>query len=494
MRGIQYKNTGCELVQTVEFERLMLDTFVDSEIAIVLKMADSPLIRRHFLEPGDNELRKIAYEEFAGYRKAFTGNIVFWVNDADKKFFFNDSYVYTIDTSDPDTYWYPMTLNKTSKYNFNINYNPDLNITNLWINAPVFDSRHRPVGMVGTGVNLFDFVNAVYQSYHGASELYLFNMAGEITGANDVSLIENKVKISEALGQTGIEIQAAARGLKNNEIKYFRTKDKKQITAVGSIPALNWYVTVIRSFSVTDTLQTGMTILFGIMMIVIFSVFVVFNIFIVGMLEPLNRMVKTVNKTLSDWELTPLGNNHQKDEIGTLGEFINMTIIDPLTGIYNRRYLDGHWNNTNKSRARTNSSLSLLMIDIDYFKKYNDNYGHDAGDNCLRTVTSALTQCITRDEDFVARYGGEEFVVVLPNANQYGARIIGGRLLSKIEECNIPHIGNDIADHVTISIGATTGLVTHLQRGSDYVKAADKALYESKKNGRNRYTFVNFEG
>jgi len=127
---------------------------------------------------------------------------------------------------------------------------------------------------------------------------------------------------------------------------------------------------------------------------------------------------------------------------------------------------------------------------IDHFKKYNDAYGHDAGDECLGIVAAALSQCIIRDEDFVARYGGEEFAVVLPNADENGARMVAEKMLKKVRDHNITHHTSDTAFHVTVSIGGTTGIINHLQHGSDYIKAADKALYESKRNGRNRYTFM----
>jgi len=167
-----------------------------------------------------------------------------------------------------------------------------------------------------------------------------------------------------------------------------------------------------------------------------------------------------------------------------------LTIIDQVTGIYNRRYLDGSLKKILKLHSRTGGSLSVLMIDIDYFKKYNDAYGHDAGDDCLSIVAVALSQCVIRNEDFVARYGGEEFTVVLPNTDENGARMVAEKILEKMREYNIPHKTSDIAEFVTVSIGGTTGIINHLQNGSDYIKTADKALYESKKNGRNKYTFL----
>jgi diguanylate cyclase (GGDEF)-like protein len=171
-----------------------------------------------------------------------------------------------------------------------------------------------------------------------------------------------------------------------------------------------------------------------------------------------------------------------------------MTIIDQLTGIYNRRFMDGNLKKIIKSLSRTGGNLSVLMADIDFFKKYNDTYGHDMGDKCLKKIANVLVQCTTREDDFVARYGGEEFVVVLPNTDEDGAQRMADRILNRVRECGILHEKNEVADFATISIGGTTGIVKHSQNGSDYIKCADTALYQSKKNGRNRYTFGSMNG
>jgi len=492
MEQIQYDNAGQKLTRTIEIERLKLEASINSEIAIALRMADSPLIRRYFLNPADGELQKITFEEIAGYRRAFKGGSVFWISDIDREFYFNGDNHYTLDIENPDNYWYKMTLYETEKYNFNINYNAELQRTMLWINAPVFDNNHKPAGMVGTGINLFDFINAIYDNHSGTEELFFFNAAGEITGTRDISLVKRKADISEVLGQTGKKIMDYARYLKNGEIKYFKTTDRKGITAYSSIPALDWHIAVLHPYTIGESLQTDMAVLFGVMMAVVFSVFIFFNIFIVVILEPLNHMVKTINQTFTDLGFKSHEDENNKDEIVTLGEFFHMTIIDPLTGIYNRRYLDGSLKKIIKLHSRTGGSLSVLMIDIDYFKKFNDTYGHDAGDECLGLIAASLSQSVIREEDFIARYGGEEFAVVLPNTDENGVGLIAERMLEKVRECKIPHENSDIAAYVTVSIGGTTGIINYLQHGSDYIKAADKALYESKRNGRNRYTFKNF--
>jgi len=162
---------------------------------------------------------------------------------------------------------------------------------------------------------------------------------------------------------------------------------------------------------------------------------------------------------------------------------------DPLTGIYNRRFFDKNIKRIISSLSRSGSLLSLLMIDIDFFKRYNDTYGHVEGDRCLEIVAQMFSRSITRADDFVARYGGEEFVVVLPNTDRRGAQLIAEKLLDNIRRCNIPHKQSDVANCLTISIGVTTGKVAYTHNADVFVKKADELLYKSKQNGRNRYSF-----
>jgi diguanylate cyclase (GGDEF)-like protein len=167
----------------------------------------------------------------------------------------------------------------------------------------------------------------------------------------------------------------------------------------------------------------------------------------------------------------------------------NEVDYDALTGIYNRRFFDNSIKRVISFLSRSAGSLSIMMIDIDFFKRYNDKYGHLEGDKCLKTVAQTLFRSIKRTNDFVARYGGEEFIVILPNTDEQGARLIAEKLLGNIRDCKIPHEQNDAADYVTISIGVTTGKVTCTHKPDDFVKKADDLLYKSKQGGRNRYSF-----
>ena len=178
-----------------------------------------------------------------------------------------------------------------------------------------------------------------------------------------------------------------------------------------------------------------------------------------------------------------------ENKISRLETEVEKIYYDALTEIFNRRFFDENLTRIMKTLSRYNGTLSLMMIDIDYFKKYNDTYGHSEGDNCLKTVAEILTRSVTRSDDFVVRYGGEEFAAVLPNADEEGARSIAEKMLDNIRSAKIPHISSDAADFVTVSIGVATGIPSPGQSGEDFIKRADEMLYESKKAGRNRYTF-----
>ncbi len=167
---------------------------------------------------------------------------------------------------------------------------------------------------------------------------------------------------------------------------------------------------------------------------------------------------------------------------------------DALTGIYNRRYMEDNLQRIIKTMARSGGGLlGILMVDIDFFKEYNDTYGHSAGDACLKSIAEVLAANVMRPEDFTARYGGEEFVIVLPNTDEKGARMIAEKIIKNVQARNIPHRKSRAANCVTVSIGVTTAEVSLARNSSDYIKRADEALYMSKGNGRNRYIYLDFK-
>ncbi|MEK7773579.1 MAG: diguanylate cyclase, partial [Deltaproteobacteria bacterium] len=163
-----------------------------------------------------------------------------------------------------------------------------------------------------------------------------------------------------------------------------------------------------------------------------------------------------------------------------------LSVLDGLTGIANRRHFDEILKQEWKRGHRDASSLAIIMIDIDFFKKFNDNYGHQGGDDCLKRAASALSDTLHRPGDFIARYGGEEFVVLLPNTDAGGGAIIAEQMRSNIEAQNIDHALSSVSTHVTISLGVASVLPDDAATPEDLIAKADGALYKAKAAGRNR--------
>jgi diguanylate cyclase (GGDEF)-like protein len=166
----------------------------------------------------------------------------------------------------------------------------------------------------------------------------------------------------------------------------------------------------------------------------------------------------------------------------------HLSTTDALTGIANRRAYDEYIELEWRRMLRNNTPLSLIICDIDFFKKYNDHYGHKAGDHCLHTVAQSIRQIATRPDDFVARYGGEEFAVVLPQTKETGALHVAEKIRMAVFQHHIPHEDSTASPNVTLSLGIATiqpPLATGLSTTSLF-RAADNALYEAKRQGRNR--------
>ena len=163
-----------------------------------------------------------------------------------------------------------------------------------------------------------------------------------------------------------------------------------------------------------------------------------------------------------------------------------LSTLDGLTEIPNRRHFDEVLEQEWKRAVREQVPISLIMCDLDFFKAFNDTYGHQMGDYCLKRVAKALSEALKRPGDLVARYGGEEFAVILPGTDGKGAERVAQSLRAVIEGMGLPHDSSTVKKIVTISLGVA---VTHPTQGSDQadlINASDQALYQAKRQGRNR--------
>lgn len=171
-------------------------------------------------------------------------------------------------------------------------------------------------------------------------------------------------------------------------------------------------------------------------------------------------------------------------------QLLKLANIDGLTGIANRRHFDERLAIEWLRALRNRRPLTLIMFDVDFFKQYNDKFGHMEGDECLKRIARAAQGIVSRPADTMARYGGEEFIVLLPETDSSGATIVAEKLRAEIENLHLPNPGSTISQHITVSLGVTTVVPEANSVPDDCIKLVDEALYRAKDAGRNRISIV----
>jgi diguanylate cyclase (GGDEF)-like protein len=217
--------------------------------------------------------------------------------------------------------------------------------------------------------------------------------------------------------------------------------------------------------------------------------------------HPINHMMNDINRYAIEGTLTATPDQGSTKEFHALSDAFakmakkiqsnihdleRLSWIDGLTGVANRRSLDTALNREWQRAQRDKTEVSLLMLDIDLFKLYNDHFGHQAGDDCLKIVAATIARVATRPGDLVARYGGEEFAVLLPGTSSEGATSVATHILDTVAALNIHHPKSTISNIVTLSIGISTLLPGDDLNPYHLVGFADEALYCAKKAGRNQ--------
>jgi diguanylate cyclase (GGDEF)-like protein len=249
-----------------------------------------------------------------------------------------------------------------------------------------------------------------------------------------------------------------------------------------------------------DMLHTQSMTVIGFLAIIFVILLFALWFYRIGLFTPLRHLLHSVEeysqgkldttiKPAGLRELYTLGNTFNdmlqriRDDIQELERF---STLDGLTGIPNRRYFDTSMEHELNHAKRLQIPLSLLYIDIDYFKRYNDRYGHLAGDEVLRQVAQAIASMARRSTDVVARLGGEEFAILLPDTEAQQARLLAENLKLAVSALEIEHVDSNIGPHLTLSTGVATLIPSHDTQANELLGNADRALYQAKAEGRNR--------
>ena len=187
-------------LETVSYAKLLeLDNGTGPELKLAMQMVNSPIVIDHLQNPSDPELKRLAFREFQIFQDQFQSHRTFWISDIDKRYHSNMEFIYDLNPQEPGNEWYNATLNSGVDYQFYVDYDIGLKKTYMWINALVYNDQHKPIGIAGTGIELTDFVDSMYENLEKGITMYMYNGNEEISGSLNLDHLENKVHIDEVL-------------------------------------------------------------------------------------------------------------------------------------------------------------------------------------------------------------------------------------------------------------------------------------------------------
>ena len=273
-------------------KRASFETSMNEQLTLVLQMMKMPAIKDYLKNPSDPVLQEAAFKDFASFKDSFKSKSIFWVSDVDHAFWSDMQYSYDVNPDNPDEYWYNMTMYETEVYNFNINYNPSLKQTNLWVNAVVKDEG-KPIGIIGTGIPLTSMINEMYEGLDPRITMYLFNDTLEITGAANDDIVEQKVSILDELPQLK-DIDYWSDDVSFKTVKYSEY-------VFADMPLVNWNMVLFKTYQTSDYFEFGRTALIAAVIAALIVIGLAIQIIqMVNQLTILNDAVKDLHSGNAD--------------------------------------------------------------------------------------------------------------------------------------------------------------------------------------------------
>ena len=267
----------------IKLNRAEFEAQMNEQLTLVLQMMRMPSIKEYLLNPDDKTIQAAAFRDFGSFKDAFKSKSIFWVSDVDKVFWSDMVAGYVVNPTDPNEYWYNMTMYETDVYNFNINYNPTLGTTNLWVNAVVKDGG-KSIGIVGTAIPLTDMIKAMYEGVDQKITMYLYNDSLEITGALDASILEKKLPVTEAM--------PVLKEIDNVPKKITYESVSNGEYALAPIELVNWHMVLFHPYALQDFFKHGTTALAAaVIAIIIMIILLIQVITMIDQLTILNNAV-----------------------------------------------------------------------------------------------------------------------------------------------------------------------------------------------------------
>jgi len=492
-----------------------LSTHIDRELGIVAIAARSDAVINWMMDEFNEDTKTIAVDKLVDIvGQLYSYNLYVAFEHSRNNFRIWNDYVTgnvlhigVLSRGEPHDEWYFTCVDSDDNYQLSIGIDHELHRKRVWLDHKV-ESEGVALGSLSTGLEFSHMAGELFSQYESSNMRgIIIDDAGVVqmdsAMMNDMEFlygdyspgIDTVVSNPDILSVVGSYLNNEATGIGRAQgpVVAIISSGTYNIVSVAPIRSTDWHLVILSGG--TSLLNTAdfMPILGVALFLLLAVAFATSTANYRLVFLPLNKLNASLTSLRESLDGGICG-TERDDELGelsrTIRDLFSKANVDGLTGIYNRRFMENNLEHITGILSRSNGMLSILMLDIDFFKRYNDECGHDQGDECLKLVAQAISSGVTRVSDFTARYGGEEFIAVLINTDEAGTRVVGERLLASIEALAIPHPDNPASPYVTISIGGTTDKVTYGQTWGEFVKRADKALYMSKRDGRNRFTFL----
>ncbi|MDR2696415.1 MAG: sensor domain-containing diguanylate cyclase [Deltaproteobacteria bacterium] len=489
--------------------------YVNRDIGVIADAARSQAVVDWFTDETHPQKRKDAHAAMASVVSSLHGSSLYvgiqktfseYVIEAESAL--DDMKPHALlDPSNPEDAWYFSLMAAGKDYLLNVDTDKKLLRKRVWFNHKVISPTGELLGAFTAGVPFSRAAEKIFAAYRNTKVRGVLidgkgivMMDSTLLGKGDLLLNAPQIAIREISSDpaflAAIQAHLADTGtyfpLQPQPVVVTLSSKQYEYATIAPIGFTDW--AVVTFYAPSSLFEPTRLLPFCAIMAALLTAFAISSSILSYRLifRPLGHLILNLSRLKNTQER--IYGLERDDELGILSNVIHRLLNearhDPLTSLHNKRAMEEGMQRAMESLSRSGGMLSVLMIDVDCFKGYNDMYGHAAGDTCLKTLASVLAANVTRVDDLVARYGGEEFVVILPNTGQDGVCKIAQRLLEGVRKLRMPHGASTVADHVTFSIGAASGMVHHAQNQDEYISRADEALYASKQAGRNRYTWL----
>ena len=499
------------------------------EVALARKLANSTQIKLWARDENNPELKANALRELEDYRRFFKDGSYFFVIHKSLNYYFNDSknsyqgqqLRYKVSMADPEDGWYFSAIQSGEPHQLNVDYDEHLSVTKVWINVPVREDNE-VLGVIGTGIDLTTFIQTILIGrYDGITNIFL-EKGGAIQAHPDVSSIDFRTLTKDPANRKTIfqlirnpsdqeklksSMETVRSGKRETATFFLPLNGQNYLAGVTYLPNIRWFnLTLISLDQLVPKRYFTLVVILLVFSLLVASAVIAYllNKTVLSRVATLNASVEQMMEGNLDVSLDT-GDN---DEIGSLTrnfsamaktirtntetlekevserteELKRLSERDSMTKLLNRRGMMERWESEMNRISRSGTKLGVLILDIDLFKKINDNYGHKVGDFVITSVATALRNAI-RSYDHCARWGGEEFLILLPDCTEDGLKATAEKVLESIRGLGI-EVGESTVS-VTVSIGGY--LASHDESPDSMISKADLAMYEGKKLGRDRY-------